>query len=480
MMNKLYKLLKCIFVFTTGFSFSIIVEANELSPEALYHRCYAQLTQKRLKLNDELLDKVIKRQVSPIAACLSLLEKAYLRANGVIANTNDELAKTILNNFHRLHTSWFKAKDFPPNFSGSNNFSVQRIYDNTAPALYYTKALFDPTISFNYVLKANKNLVPVRTSNDVSQFGTTKKTDFVFNQSQFLFASQGELLGAIETDIRNWSYNYTQQTNNASFSGSVATGLHIGGGILGSPSYLLTVVDEDTNFKADGAVQMPRKWARDFINDLMCRELPLVRPGDADFLVVTSSQVEFRKSKDCNRCHATMDRMASTLRNIQFISVAGSTIFTPRFGGAFPKLLDTNQPAEKGWPAIKDNNYANRPTKGTLFFRNYKGDLINQEVNSVADLALKLSEHEDIYICAASRYYEYFTGIKTQIGDIGDSSLGYDLTEADLLHRNTVIALGKKLKEHNNTRQLIEDIFNLPQYKAIDLSVSNSRGLAGE
>ncbi|MCB9024868.1 MAG: hypothetical protein H6625_01000 [Bdellovibrionaceae bacterium] len=452
--------------------------AEELTPLALFYRCYAHITQKRPPLKSDLLIQVVSGKMKPIEACLTVLHKAKLNNDGALRENNDPVAKDVLKSFHNLHSSWFQNKDFPGIFAQIVNFSIEYVNDNTSPALYFTKSLFSDSTQLNYILKSNKNLMPIRTDNNPTKFANKTKDDFIFDNSVFTFAPFGELLGAKEINEQIWSYSYKTPSKNV-YSGSLPTHIHNGGGILGSDSYILQNVDEASNFVSDGAVKMPRKWVRSFISDLMCRTLPMIRPNDADHLIVPTSNVEFRKTRDCNRCHATMDRMASTLRNIKFLEF-GAALNTPQYGGVFPQYLPTTQPAESGWPAESDSNYAKRPTNGTLFYRNYKGELIDQKLTSVTDLGDKLAEQDDVYVCLASRYYEYFTGIKTNVADIGDSSLEYKLTDADLKHRNLVIKLGQELKEHQNSMTLIENILKLPIYSQSDLGLVNNRETASE
>ncbi|MCB0420872.1 MAG: hypothetical protein KDD61_07745 [Bdellovibrionales bacterium] len=453
--------------------------AEELSATALFYRCYAQITQTRPDRTSSLLAKVRNGQTNPIAACMSVLDSAQFNNNHVISNTGNSEAKNVLRTFHNLHASWFQTKQFPENFTFLQNRSTYQVHDNSVPALYITRSLFETSVPIDYIFKTTENLVANRTTNNPNSMQGVNKSEYPFPASDFRFASNGDLLGVSITGPRNWSYSYVNR-NNKSFSGTVNAAANLGGGVLGSQPYLLLTVDEDATFKSDGAVEMPRKWARNFISDFLCRDLPLIRPNDGDAFIAPNSDVEFRKASSCIRCHATMDRMASTLRNLNFNAIAGQNSLTPSMGLVVAQEFPQNKGAESGWPAIEDKDYAHRPTRGTLFFRNYKGELINQPVTSVSDLGLKLSQQDDPYICLASRYYRYFTGISTNVGDIGDTSLGYSLSKGDLERRNLVIQLGLELKGHKNLRTLIQRILNLPHYQQSDFSAYSERGLAGE
>lgn len=454
--------------------------AEDLSATALFYRCYAQMTQSRPDRNSDRVQAVRNGSKDPITACLEILDSAKLN-NTTGRTANNTVAKKVLKTFHNLHSSWFQAKQFPENFTFLRNKSNRFIHDSTSPGLYLTKALLNQDTKADYVLKTTENLVAIRANNNpATSHDNVTKGDVAFANNVLQFASYGELLGIRNAGVRNWPYSWENTRNNRTFSGTAAVGRNFGGGVLGSQAYLLLTVDEDQTFKSDGAVEMPRKWARNFITDFMCRELPLIRPNDADAFIVPTSDIEFRKAAACNRCHASMDRMASTMRNLEFFAISGQNVFAPRHGSVVARMRAVNRPAESGWPAVEDNNYANRPPKGRLFFRNYKGDLIDLPLNNVADLGNKLSQQDDVYICMASRYYKYFTGIKTFVGDIGDASLGLELTAQDIKQRNLVIQLGKNLKNHKDPRRLIEEIIKLPSYKKTDFGTTPERGLASE
>ncbi|MBX3020224.1 MAG: hypothetical protein KF799_00995 [Bdellovibrionales bacterium] len=435
--------------------------AEQLSNVALYYRCYAQITQLRVPAADARLAAVKAGTKDPIAACLEVLDSARLTAASgtTLGNSGDTVAQAVLRTFQGLHYSWFTAKQYVllVNSSPSWTNATYDVFDPSSPALYYTKALFDPNASYKDVITSADNLRPVRT--------VASPTRGVYSgQSQGSFASgattplvpTGVLLGAAPSGVLT--------------AGGLEVGTTAGGGYLGTIPYIQTTVAGDVNFAIDGAVNTPRRWGRALFQDVLCRPLPVARTADVTSLVVAGAQAPFRQSAACTKCHASMDRAASVIRNFKYFSVTTDGAAHSAVG---IKFSASSVAAETSWPATGDSSFSKRPTNGTLFYRSYDGTLINTPVTSVADIGAKLANYDDFYICAAKRYFQYFTGINADIGDLNDPDYGHTLSAADLAVRQTVIDLGKKLRSTQKTRLLIEDILKLPQYRSSDF------GLAG-
>jgi hypothetical protein len=440
--------------------------AGVLSPFALYNRCYSQLTQLRAPQDDARANAVKAGTKDPIVACLEVLDSARLslNSNTQIGNTGDAQAKAVLRTLHNVHAGWFSERDFPFIDADDRLHGNMDLYDGSSPALYYTKALFDSTTRFDSIVLSSANLRAVRTDSDPTNGARTNKTkaEYIFS-SATPFAPRGELLGVTATGPQTLSYSYTQ--NGSTVSGSLNLGGTIGGGILGTPSYLLLNIGPFRN--ANGTNSMPRKWARGVFNDLLCRELPVVRTRDASLYVSTSSTVEFRQVAACVRCHVSMDRMSANARNFRYQNLGNDTVR----GGNFASWEPVTVSAETEWPTTADSNYFKRPPNGNLYFRNYMGNLVDLTTSSVADLGTKLAAQDDLYICAAKRYYEYFTGIKVNTGDVFDPDDPTFLSEGDKAHRDSVVKLGQALRSHQSARRLIEEILKKPEYRSSDYGI---------
>ena len=465
------------FSIITLFSLAFNSQAQILSEQALFNRCYSQITNTRPKKIDPLNQAVKSGQKKAITACLEVLAKANFNSsnNETISDINDPVAKNVLSTFHHLHSTWFYNKDFStiswPGFAKDS----QDLYDSSSPAFYMTRALFKPTALAKDILNSNENLVAVRTNMTPAAGPDSSHplSDFIF--SGFNFAATGDLLGI---KVQSSVIVSTPKNTNIDLYQT------LGGGYLGTTPYLLLNVGTINSglghlgYKTNGALQTHRKWGKAFFKDTLCRELPVVREEDVVGMVDPKSSVPFRTSTSCTRCHASHDRVSGVVRGltIAYADIGNGDptgLGQKKRGGNFPKFHPVVMAAETGWPAVADADYYRRPQNGVLYFRDYQGNLIDQTVTGVQDLASKVTELDDFYICLAKRYYSYFTGIDVDTGDIKDPTRSSVLTSQDERHRDTVISLGKKFKTHQNIQKLISDILNLDQYKKTDFGIKD-------
>ena len=146
---------------------SSFAHAVALTEEALFYRCFAQITSTRVKVNNPLLKRVINGEITATNACLQVIDNArFVAPTGTtLPSTGDvETHKAVLSTFHHLHSSWFYSKDFPLINQESPNLGEKDLYDTSTPALYFTQALFSPTGRVENVVKSNAFLRPIRTN----------------------------------------------------------------------------------------------------------------------------------------------------------------------------------------------------------------------------------------------------------------------------------------------------------------------------
>lgn len=481
MMNQLRILILSFLLLLSPLLCTQLSAAEKLSPLAIYARCYSQITNQRIELSSPLTLQVVTGSVSPIQACLQVFNKAlFLNNESTIANTADAESISVVRTLHNLHSSWFTAKDFTDIDAGAPFWTdgSRDLWDTSTPALYLTKALFEPTPNFSSILSGQKILIPVRTMmNPVSGAQANLAISSYLIKSAtaqpLQFAPRGVLVGVTQTSPAMVNYPAVSDTimvgglvkhNQA---GSVALYGSMGGGLLGNYTYSLLNINQNNEFIANGGLVMPRKWGRSVYRDLFCRELPVVRIADAVPFVAPASDVAFRTSTGCVQCHASMDRISSVVRSARFASIGSDSKVSSSRGATFINFPNPTLPAEQVWPVTADPDYAKRPPSGTLYFRNYQGELIDANVSGVSELATKILDQDDLYICVAKRYYEYFTGVSIFNGDITDPR-NPKPDAAAMTHRNYVIQLGKTLRQHNNLRLLITDILNSGQYQKSD------------
>ncbi len=394
------------------------IQAKPLSNEALFRRCYSLITQRFPGLNHPLLVSVKAGSINPITACLQVLDKAKLTGSGTVSNTADNEARQVLNNFQSLHYGWMESRNFDSEQPSYDNAATRDFYDIATPAYYYTKALFDSNMNFSQIFTTSEIYGAIRTTMNpaVGPFTGEPMSEWLVKIQNFI--GTGDLLG-----IRAIApYQMTNGVRNAKTFGATSTAYkNYGGGVLGSAPYLNITIRNDSITRSDAGAKMPRKWSRAVLHDFMCRELPVIRSADVAKYVVPASSITFRKSESCVRCHATMDQMAGTVRNVALTTYESPLGFpAPIYIVAF----NTTQPAETSWPTSADSVYYARPTTGRFVFRTYEGTAVDVPVASAQALGQQISQLNDPYVCAAKRYYQYFIGVDIPIKDFTSTDPG--------------------------------------------------------
>jgi hypothetical protein len=153
--------------------------------------------------------------------------------------------------------------------------------------------------------------------------------------------------------------------------------------------------------------------------------------------------------------------MAATLRQVALTSYESGYAALP-----YPALSASlavvhrglDQPSEAAWPTGVDVNYYRRPTQGRLVFRSIDGTLVDEAVNNLQELGQRLSQLDDPYVCAASRYWEYFVGARVPIIDSGDPEVNQQLSPDEQKQFDEIVKLAKAMKTHQRPRVLIEAI----------------------
>lgn len=265
-----------------------------------------------------------------------------------------------------------------------------------------------------------------------------------------------------------------------------------GSGIIGTVPYLLLNHGRPDYWSSDGVVSLPRRWSKAVVKDLLCRELPVLRKEDVSSLVNVNSATPFRASASCMACHGTMDPLAYGIRNMSTVSSAFSpwtqnedgtkyfdingnettdpslayrrSPFTPFHIRKYEILKTDTSPFLK---QTEDPDFYLKPPVGQFNFRTYDGKLIAHtftDLQGNSSLGEHLKDLDDLYICAAKKYYQFLTGIDVPIYDFTDPTYPQAGAE-ELSHRNKVVSLGKNLKNHQSLQLLIKEIISLDLYK---------------
>src|SRR5690606_36892150 len=98
-------------------------------------------------------------------------------------------------------------------------------------------------------------------------------------------------------------------------------------------------------------------------------------------------------------------------------------------------------------------------------YRNYKAGIVDTAATGLAELGARVAAQDDLYICAAKRYYAYLTGIDILILFIADADIN-KRTDFEAHHRKEIVKLGKELKTHGSLRTLIINIMSTPAFQS--------------
>ncbi|MEQ1875999.1 MAG: hypothetical protein ABL958_05090 [Bdellovibrionia bacterium] len=467
-----------------------VAGAQSITSERIYVRCHTQIMKSRPMPGDGLRVQVRDGRISASEACIRLVQLATFNSQGRISNVVSPPQVAVLQNFFDFHRSWFPGeyvKQIPFDRYPAN----MDVIDPMEPALHVTRALFAPGARYSEIVTGGA-LEAIR-SNGPQALGPYAGTtpgryvmgdppdlvsfvawpNVTFAQSGFLHGiapirvlplAQGSLIGrSIFTDRLPI---YPGQPTNIP---NILTNFNAG--VIGTQAYLMLNYGRGFGEPSDGGRQMGRRWSKAVLGDLLCRDVPALRQTDSPPFVQPGSALSFRKGQSCMQCHATYDRLAGALRNHFWMTSASrlppdgceaiQCVKTVFFSPFTPTM-----PAEAG-PTDRDPDFHLRPPNGTLFYRSYDGTLIDVPVSGLTNVGFELAKTNDLYVCAAKRYFEYFTGIGVNLQDSGDP-INPPLSAADQKYRDIVIRLGLNLKAHQSLTELMREIFDTDVYKSSD------------
>ncbi|MCB9073573.1 MAG: hypothetical protein H6623_08120 [Bdellovibrionaceae bacterium] len=481
---------------------------DTLPPAEIYAKCYAKISDHPVEFNTTMYQNVITGKIDPIVACMSLLNKAMFtkqQDNKRQIAANNEMTKSIVRTFHQLHLSWFSNIYTDPSFDSLMNFN-----DNNEPALFLTDALFSNK-HFKTITTSNEPLRGIRETPNASPYYvyTTNFDNAVIamgpmistkpipaNKDNFVEVTgsrvpSGALLG-IETApsvivslpqfIGKTPLTEPQMENTSLYNGTqINLNNHFGGGLLGSISLFYN--NTETMGTLDGGLRVRRRWANNIYNDLLCSTLPSLKESDPavtqEFNTFSAqhSELSFRTNKTCLRCHTSLDNLAHVARNV-FIGRLLTIPFQRDFFNDYvkpkiakPLLAVYQQKVSKTTitPIDTDKLYQRRTPQGALVFNDYNGNYWNQPVTGLQQLGEKIATHDDMYICAAKKYYAFLTGVDADLTPIAIDSNGKPKNSNDqfaFFHRNQIISLGKTLKTNGSLKLLIQNILKSPAFTA--------------
>jgi len=534
--------------------FSSLAKAYTLSPAETYARCYSQFTGMRVPSNDVRLIDLKSNKINYVEACLNLLKLADLDDDG-IAKTKDASGyptletQRILQTFNDFHRNWFENLNLPSS-------STYELYDPGEMAYHISHALFT-TKPYHKIISDENTYESIRYSptnmqkykwingphweSAIRGWASTIRTlwgknkygkdwqygwwrtvpynprvpqtgvligfrQMPMDEDPIPFLQGSKLYFIVDpylnlkrdsVSFKNLEYGYSIPSTYRDDLKTSDLKAHqpYGSGVIGTVPYLLMNHGRSDFWKSDGLVNIPRKWSKFVLKDLLCRELPALRTEDVADMVQPNSVTPFRASNSCMRCHGTMDPMAYGIRNFSTVTSGGGSIQFDENGYQYDAsgaetgagTMNTNPAVSKIYhtpvhirkyetlrndtaPLIKptaDVDFYLKAPVGEFNFRTYDGKLIRQQftdLNGDKGLGHYLKDLDDMYICTAKKYYQFLTGIDVPIYDYTDPSMPQAGPE-ELIHRNRIINMGKNLKNHQSLQLLLKEIISLDTYK---------------
>lgn len=484
--------------------------AGNLSELEIFERCFKRIVRDIPESNDALWVKVQKGQLKGADACMQLFDKAKLGTNGRIANVNDAQARAILRTFNDFHGSWFQQR-ISENGQAQGIRTFGLINDLEEPQLFLTRALlagkaYRSVVTDKVSLHGmrvrpadRKNASIFRAQRLISYPGGLTEFDSVDDlriayrvgrETQFKVVPDsriitvGELVGVKEMPVYTLPSIAPISVRNvagspdlsaaavAEAASKVALNENFGGGIVGSPSFIMTNSNLPPGTKAtapaDENYMINRVLASRVYEDLLCHQLPTLTEADVKSMLEPKSPHAFHHQQTCMVCHAQIDPFASVYRNFYMgLSAARLQVDGSQYLGLSTYAI-TRFPTTTGAKA-----YAETAPVGYVRYRPFRSTKVSTtKVSSLAEIGRTLSASKDLYECAAKRYYQFFTGIDVPLHTL-PASAGSDANAAaklalDRKHQNFVLKLAKDLQANQNLRALVKSIVSSAQFKSRD------------
>lgn len=485
--------------------------ASKLNDVEVFNRCYLKLFKtvvpRTASLGKSLTDAIYAKKLTGPAACAVLLDQSSFVDNGKVraAKTTSYPAlteqenKKLIANFHNFHNTWFQKKAFIYT-SGGFDTSTYTLKDNDEASLYFTRALFGMSVPLSTVFTSTKTLRGLREAPDKAATSRWKSKPMnIGNEADFGTAngfvmSYGPTasLGSInvkDEDIVSFGKLYGVEeakplivptviiSGQGNVSATIRTQIsmaiaakskdvnifeHLGGGILGSQTFIMKNTNLSVAQIAPGANNDPddvvnRRISSRVFEDLLCHQMPTLTEADVVKDVVENSSHGFRLNASCMACHTSLDPMAYTMRNFAPYRTAvnaDSAAITPeqRAKGA-PVVGITRLPAVEG-----SGHFALQKPVGALNYRDHTNKLIKTPVNNLNELGTQLANSDDFYRCVAKRYYNFFTGYDVNLAERNVPEASN--TKEAKFHRAKVYALAASLKKSQSMTQMIKEIFS--------------------
>ncbi len=479
--------------------------SEKMTPAEVFARCYAKLMRKPIPLDYTTLIalRASNNMDDAQKACVGLINKANLGADDKIANTFDPESKGVLETMHLLHNSFFTAKVL----GVGNTLENKLVVDVDEPGLYWTRAMFKDQVRADSVVTYNKGLKSIRVrSNDGGITHFQARSFFDYNTvivgvaaRDPLFRIQfpidlkldlgdgsnyatidvpddqlsqfGELVGVKDqSPLTVGRLSLPLITPNTGVNATVNTILrdpaqapnkdvdlhaHFGGGVVGSVVYGLKNSNFIEGTLANSYTRINRRFSAQVFSDLLCHQLPTLTVEDVE--LVPGSNLPFQQNKSCMQCHATIDEFAMIQRN--YVWATSSRLIGNFLPNSPPKGVQILTRFQLPVRTETGAHFALGNPSGELHFRTFSGEKVRMNIQNFSDVGNQFAKLDDFYLCAAKRYYKYFTGVDVSLD-------GKPANPLEKKHLEIVQDIGLKLKEDQSLKNLVANIFKSSVFRS--------------
>lgn len=426
-----------------------------------YNRCYAQFTRHKVSAKNELLLQVRESKITGTDACLQLISEADFSDKGLLKNENRD-SLSILRTFQSFHRSWFRSYNLNVL---TPDYAVTDFFDSNEMGYHVTLSLFSSDYKFSNIVTSQVSYKGVRKASTLptyifdDQLGVPTLRNRMWTRGDNhnwkpKLITFGSLIGVEKINLGENMLKVKigedaniKPDSNEGRDIFVDANKSLGAGVIGSVPYLLLNSGQYKDHM-DGDLKIHRRWSKAVLDDLLCRELPVLKEEDVKNLIDAKNAIPFRRSTQCMQCHATMDEMAGVIRHVQLFNT--SQILTKNIvRGVFTHRTRENA----------DRYFKQTPT-GSIYFRNFDNKLVKQNFTSLEDMGKWLSETDDLYLCTAKKYFSFLTGQNINIIATAENTTANDTPEK----REFLLTQARDLKNHQSLKKLIRNIIDSPYY----------------
>ncbi|RYZ61279.1 MAG: hypothetical protein EOP09_20160, partial [Proteobacteria bacterium] len=164
-----------------------------LTDTQIYKRCYAQLTESIVPLNDARMARVRANAVTGPIACIELLNEGRFDTGGRLVRINPVSMK-IVRTFNSLHRSWFTATRLEDisDYEFDINPNTPEVFDQTEQALFLTRFLLTPNLNYRDMLRGNRGVRAIRQEDPNALMAPGSRRFNIPNVGRYLYPDKPE------------------------------------------------------------------------------------------------------------------------------------------------------------------------------------------------------------------------------------------------------------------------------------------------